>query len=787
MSRFRFRFSRNPRARARAERRKSPALWFDPLEGRLLLSTEVLTYHNDNSRDGLDSTETTLTPANVNPATFGKLFTMPVDGSASAQPLYAPAVTINGQVHNVVYAATENDSLYAFDADNNLGSNASSLWADTPGSSNSLVPANETPDTGRVNVGLNASGESVVGITSTPAIDANSNTLYTVTDTKQALDQTGWTFTTFGTYQNPVAGTTFSVDFGSAKQFDSVTFDSGQSDEYARQFEVQVSNDRLTWSTVYDSTWNSGEFDDSPLPAQQTSAFFPHQTASHVRIILTAANPSPWSVTTFSAFTHFQRLHAIDITTGAEKFGGPVTIRASVPGTGDESMNGTVAFDPDQEVQRAALLLSSGNVYIAWASYNDSDPWHGWVMAYNAATLQQTFALNDTPNGKEGGVWQAGAGLAADSSGNVYFATGNGDYSATTNNYGNSVLKLSSTGSFESYFTPSDYASLNLNDIDLGSGGVVLLPDQPGSHTHELVAAGKEGTIYILNRDNLGQETSNDSGAVQELTHAIGNNSVQGMPNDNEFGDPAYFNGNVYYGAGSDAIKQFQLSPTTGLLSTSPFESTSNTFGVSNTNYGSVFGTTPSVSSDGTTNGIVWAVEWNNYGQPAVLHAYDATNVSNELYNSAEAGGRDWFGVGSHFETPTVANGKVYVSSQTNGYTFDIAVFGLLTSHSVVLTDNLNDYSNVFYHSANWGFDTTIPASFNGDTSRLVRTTNTTETIQYLLWGLTTFDVRVYVNVMADFNYISLSISPNDVTWTAVPFQANWGTPSTSPASLAGV
>jgi outer membrane protein assembly factor BamB len=365
-----------------------------------------------------------------------------------------------------------------------------------------------------------------------------------------------------------------------------------------------------------------------------------------------------------SGSTYFQRLHALDVTTGAEMFGGPKTVEASFPGTGDNSTGGRVIFDPAQYKDRAALLLLNGTLYIAWSSHCDIRPYTGWVMAYNPTTLAQTSVLNVVPNGSEGAIWMANTGPAADSSGNIYLLDANGDFGTTMNssgfpsngNFGNAFLKLSTSGGLAvaDYFEMFNQQSENNGDADLGSGGALVLPDLSdgsGNVRHLAVGAGKDGHIYVVNRDAMGKFNASSNNVYQDLSGGLGG-GIYGMP--------AYFNGTLYYGAVGDAIKAFTI--TNAKLSSGPTSQTSNTFRYP--------GATPSISSNGTSNGIVWAAENTS---PAVLHAYDASNL-HELYNSNQAsGGRDQIGSGNKFITPTVVNGKVFV-----GTTNSVGVFGLL-------------------------------------------------------------------------------------------------------------
>ena len=355
------------------------------------------------------------------------------------------------------------------------------------------------------------------------------------------------------------------------------------------------------------------------------------------------------------------RLHALDITTGKEKFGGPVAIQASVAGTGVGSANGQISFDPTLELQRSGLTLVNGVVYIAWASYQDYGNYHGWVMGYDASTLKQVRVWNTTPHGRAGGIWMAGASLSSDTSGNLFVVTANGSFDANNGgqDYGDSFVKLTPNGSSFSvsdYFTPFDQANLSANDIDLGSSGLTLLPDQPGSVPHLCVSAGKAGTIYLVNRDSMGKfQSGSDSQIVQSIPKTIGT-----LPSDNDYSTPVYWNGNIYFIGDQDVVKQFQFN--NAQLSAGPVELGTHAYGYPGGNM--------SVSSNGTTNGILWSIE---AGGANVLHAYDATDVSKELYNSSQAGGRDHFGTAVRFTVPTVINGKVFVAGGS-----ELATFGPL-------------------------------------------------------------------------------------------------------------
>jgi len=365
-----------------------------------------------------------------------------------------------------------------------------------------------------------------------------------------------------------------------------------------------------------------------------------------------------------ASVNYHHRLHAFDLALGSELFGGPVEVQATYPGTGANSNGTNVVFDPKQYRERCALLLLNGVVYTTWASHYDLKPYTGWIIGYNASTLAQTSVLNLTPNGNDGAIWMSGAGPAADSSGNIYFAEANGDFDSVLDangfpsqgDYGNAFMKLSTANGLAvaDYFEMDNEVPENSGDVDLGSGGTMLLPDlTDASHNtvHLAVGAGKDGNLYVVNRDSMGKISPNNNNIYQELGGALPG-GVYAMP--------AYFNNTVYYGPIGSPLLAFTI--TNAKLSSQPTAQSANSFGYP--------GTAPSISANGTTNGIVWAVE---NGPVAVLHAYNASNL-NELYNSNQAsGGRDRFGAGNKFITPTIANGKVFVGTP-NG----VAVFGLL-------------------------------------------------------------------------------------------------------------
>jgi hypothetical protein len=524
----------------------------------------VLTQHNDISRTGANTNETLLTTSNVNFNQFGKRFALPVDGQVYAQPLYVPNITINGATHNVLIVATENDSVYAFDADSNTGANASPLWkASLVDAAHGAGPG-ETP----LNTATTINCDNVqpeIGITSTPVID-------------------------------------------------------------------------LTTDTIY-------------VEAKSTNGS-----------------------------SYFHRLHALDLLTGNEKSPGPVVITATVPGTGDGSSNGQLTFDSLHQMNRDGLLLENGTLFLGFASHCDYAPYHGWLFSYDEATLTQKSVYVTTPNGGLGGFWMGGGGIAADASGNIYIPSGNGDFDTTNvppKETGDTLLKFGTTNQILSlldYFTPQDQANLNNGDEDLGSGGVLLLPDEPGPYPHLLVQAGKEGRIYVVNRDQM---TTNNShycsgcSSDPEIVEESSSGAIGGV-----WGLPAYWNNHIYYWG----INEGGEGPLTSI----PINNGLPDF--TNMATSSVIlqwpGPTPSISSNGTTPGtaILWAVDSSQYGSPgpgpgpAVVYAFDATNISNELWNSSQApNNRDQAGDAVKFSTPTIADGRVYVGTSS-----EVDVYGLL-------------------------------------------------------------------------------------------------------------
>ncbi|HXR32393.1 MAG TPA: putative Ig domain-containing protein [Verrucomicrobiae bacterium] len=512
----------------------------------------VSTYHNNLSRDGTNTSEYALTPVNVNPNSFGKLFSCAVDAPLYAQPLWVANLSIAGGIHNVIFAASSHDTVYASDAD---ASPCVTYWqqslllnGETYLSSTDVNSEDIYPD---------------IGIVGTPVIDPVAKVLYVVSKSK---DGNGF----------------------------------------------------------------------------------------------------------------YQRLHALSLFNGSEQFGGPANLTSSitVPGTGDGATpSGFVPFDPLHLNQRPGLALVNGVVYAAWASHGDHDPYHGWVIGFTANNLGAGPASvwNSTPNTvtgfpqSRGGIWMSGGAPAADSSNNLYFLTGNGSFDADSggSNYGDSTVKLSTAGglSVAGYFTPSDQASLNANDTDHGAGGAAILVDQPsGPVAHLLIGGGKEGTLFLVDRDHMGQYDVATNHVVQAL------NVGQGI-----FATSAFWNNTLYIAGIGGPLQQYAFNAATGLFGATPVHSSPTSFAFP--------GATPSLSSTPTsTNGIVWALDNSAFGQgccangPTILHAYDATNLNTELWNSSQvAGNRDQAGNAVKFTVPTVANGKVYVGTRT-----EVTVYGLL-------------------------------------------------------------------------------------------------------------
>jgi hypothetical protein len=378
---------------------------------------------------------------------------------------------------------------------------------------------------------------------------------------------------------------------------------------------------------------------------------------------------------------YYQRLHALDLATGTNRLP-PVTVVAKYPGTGDNSDGTNVIFNPAQYKERCGLLLLGGVVYTSWASHCDIRPYTGWIIGYDEQTLAQTSVLNITPNGNEAAIWMSGAGLAADTASNIYFLAGNGTFETTLDvngfpsqgDYGNAFMKLSTTSNqlvVADYFTMSNTVAESSVDADLGSGGALVLPDMPDGqgHIRQLaVGAGKDGNLYLVDRTNMGKFNPGTNAIYQVLNGALPG-GVWSMP--------AYFNGTLYYGSVGNHLQAF---PFQNALLTNASSQTAITFAYP--------GTTPGVSANGTSNGIVWATENTS---PAVLHAYASTNLGKEYYNSTQAGGRDTFGTGNKFITPTIASGRVYVGTRA-----DVGVLGLLDQSTLT---PLQIWRNNYFHN----------------------------------------------------------------------------------------
>ncbi len=486
-------------------------------------------------------TETVLQPSNVNTRDFGKLFSRTVDGDVFAQPLYVPSLAIPGVgMRNVIFVATEHDSIYAFDVN---GKRDVPLWKTSfVDPQHGTMPLTErdvrcpfiTPE---------------IGITPTPVIDVASRTIYVLARTKE-----------------------------------------------------------------------HGVF--------------------------------------------VQKLHALDITSGKEKPGSPVVISATVRGSGDGAVGGEISFDPLRENPRAALLLVGGEVYLTWASSCDVGPYHGWMMAYDADTLHQRAVLNTSPDGGDAGIWQSDAGAASDDEGNLYIATGNGDFNGSKaggRDFGDSVLKLRLEGQrlvVRDYFTPFNQKVLDAKDWDLGSQGPVLLPEQAGAHPHLLVIAGKEGKLYLLDRDKLGKVREGSDSPL-----------VQSVKVKDAYGAAAYWNGHIFFTDRGDATPDFMIE--NGRLAMKRM-----------TTRMSSPGATPIVSANGTKDAILWVLstkEWNesHMDRPAVLHAYDANDITRELYTSEQKGERDRADMTVRFAIPTIADGHVFIGERGR-----LDVFGLLNPGS---------------------------------------------------------------------------------------------------------
>ena len=630
--------------------------------------TNVVTQHYDIARTGANTNETILTPANVNTNSFGKLFSYSVDGYVYAQPLYMAGVTMGvgtpqaGTNHDVIFIATEHDSVYALDADNNSGANANPLWHITLLDTAHGVPPGVTATT--VPNGDLSTSDIVleIGITSTPVIDPLTNTIYVVGKTKEL------------------------------------------------------------------------------------------------------ANPKG---------PYIQRLHALDITTGAEKFGGPMILQASVPGNGNGSSGGTVTWDPKWQNNRASLLLLNGIVYIGFGSHGDNGTWHGWILAYNATTLTQTGAWCSSPNGIGGGIWMAGSGFAADVPdptghpyGRMFTTTGNGNFDATAPNYtnamdyGDSIIKLdlsngaptmnTSSTVVGDAFTPHDQAYLNNADLDQASGGVLLLPDSVSGGQHLLTQVGKTGRVYVLNQDNLGGYNPNNTTDPGEKAHVGGMWSM-----------PAYWNGNLYFWANQDNLKAYSFS--NGVISANPTSTSSEN---------SYFpGSTPTVSANGTTNGIVWDIRSDAYESQGreILYAHDATNVTTTFYSSEQNVSRDNPGNAVKMTVPTVIFGRVYVGAE-----YQVSVYGLLNGATQAATPAISPATESF----NTSLQVTITDSTTGTTIYYTTDGSTPTTASTVYSGPFTVTTTETVEAIAAGTE-SLQSPVASVTYTLLTQTA---TPTFSPA-----
>jgi hypothetical protein len=534
----------------------------------------VLTWRYDLTHAGENTQETALTPANVNSQSFGKLFSLHVDSTVYAQPLYVPALKMSdGLVHNVLFVATENDSIYAFDADSNGGANAKPIWQisllTAPYGAASGATAVPWADTGSPDVAP------TVGITGTPTINPATNTIYVVANTKEN-----------GAY--------------------------------------------------------------------------------------------------------FSRLHAINVVTGAEQPNSPVNITATVAGTGNGSSGGQLSFSPLWENQRTALNYYNGYVYFGYGAHGDNGPWHGWLFAYNATTLAQTAALCLSPNGSGAGIWASGAGMPLDTStpgGRMFLVTGNGTHStyppfSANTEFGESVVNFNiSNGTLTptDAFTSFNYQTLNNHDWDLGSGGLLMV-NESGPNPHLLIQAGKEGRIVVLNADNLG---GYDAGASSN-TNALQDISTVLPPGVGLWSTPAYWNGQVYLWAENNVPMMFRIDA--GVMNSTPDSKSTITSAFPDPTF--------SISSNGTQNGIAWAVradQFNTNG-PAVLYAWNANDLTATIYESDTNAARDSAGPANKFSIPIVTNGKVYVAAHG-----EVDVYGLFNGEpnaaAPILTPNGGTFS----------------------------------------------------------------------------------------------
>ncbi|MBB5315814.1 chitobiase/beta-hexosaminidase C-terminal domain-containing protein [Tunturibacter empetritectus] len=536
--------------------------------GQVATPVNVPTWRYDNTEAGANTQETLLSPANVVSSSFGLLFSRSVDGYVYAQPLYISGLTMgDGLVHNVLFVATEHDSVYAFDADSNVGANAQPLWQiSLLNPAYGAAPGATTVPSADVNTNDLVPE---IGITSTPAINVAGNTMYVIAKTKE-----------------------------------------------------------------------SGGY--------------------------------------------VQRLHAINIITGAEQPNSPTIIQATAAGKGAGSSGGVIAFSPLWQLNRAALSYYNGIVYAGFGSHGDNGPWHGWLLAFDGTTLAQTGSICLSPSGSGAGVWESGAGMPIDNggtAGRMFFSTGNGlntlypPFNPSVN-LGDSVVEVSlASGSLAvtDAFTTFNQAALSGADRDLGSGGVLLLPDQTGSIPHILIQAGKEGRIVVLDRDNLGGYLPGGTSNTNALQDILG--ATTGI-----FSTPAYWNGNVYFWGNVDYPKAFSL--TSGVLA--------STYSSEGTVKSGFPGGSFVISSNGTSNGIAWAVRQGNATSPELLYAFDATNLSRILYESDKQT-RDNAGLANKFVVPVVTNGKVYLGAR-----YQVDVFGLLNGEPVAAAPTVTPNGGVF-------------------------------------------------------------------------------------------
>jgi hypothetical protein len=538
---------------------------FSPLVAGQVSGQDVLMHHYDAYRTGVQSHETRLTPANVGIKTFGKLFSMHTDGQVYAEPLWVGSYVMNdGKAHNVLFAATEHDSVYAFDGDGKAPELGYYWHVNLLGTGETTVPDADVYPGGGPDI------VPEIGITGTPVIDRTAGVLYVVAKSKL------------------VSGTNT---------------------------------------------------------------------------------------------TYIQRLHALSLSTGAEMMQGPITIAANVPGTALDGVNGVVAFNPLTNNQRSALTLADGSVWIAFASHGDTEPYHGWVIGYDASDLtKQTGVFNDTPNGGEGGIWMSGGGMSVDSSGNLYAVSGNGTFDANMSggDYASTIFKFTPGASglpLVTSFTPFDQMYLSNGDLDMGDGAAVLIDNATtgAKYPHLLVTAGKDGTIYLVDRDQMGGYMQNTNEDIQDFSNG-GYYVHQSL---------TFFNNQLYLAADGGPLMTWTFDPATGLFNTNPATAPDSTFGCGGCDGA---GAIASVSANGTSNGIVWVVDVSGYNSnPAVLHAFSA-NLATELYNSTwAANNRDQADHAVKFTTPTIANGFVYFGGGSSVNAYGLLDFAPPTTATPVL------------------------------------------------------------------------------------------------------